>query len=280
MLGASGAAAEEPRNPEAEPQEPKVKQLDIRGRIWRVNPRYVEVLTDDNQPWRVAVSKDASVSVTGMAGGEALQTGVAIRFEAILDSRGMIEEPVRRITVFSPRAFFQPLLELAQQEPTEEINGDDETSEVDSNNDDPDKPPEVSRRRRRGRSATKVDKPGERYHISGILKSVSRRRGRFTVDVGEAGSIRGRVAEDAVVEADFTSLRFARRGDRVHVIGHYTDPWEAAGVARPENQVMVGHGTKFSVSWPDSGNPDEPPSAEGTTNVDQPVAQDGAQGNQ
>lgn len=251
---------------------PQTKYRNIKGRIHSFDAKRINVLTEDQQAWQVELTEGTVVEVKGKASAALLQPQlqVAVRFYAEVNDRAMTVVPVKKMTIFSPRKFFQPRIEestdqgkttqsseteqsrdqgtssaaaQSQGESTQEteIQGDDQTN----------KPTSAERRRRRDRSRAKVKKPGTRYYIAGILKSFQPKKGRFVVDVGQAGAIRGSVAADVVVEVDFTSHQFARPGDHILADIGYTDYGEAGGQRRPSGQPQQGAARKISITLAD-----------------------------
>ena len=244
---------------------PETKYMDIKGRIHSFDAKRINVVTDDNQAWQVELAENTRVHVTGRAGIELLQPKMAVRFHAEVNDRATTVEPVKKMTVFSPRDFFQPMIEEAGDEGETEKSGDQSARSAEAQNktnstretkiqedDLPEKlTPAERRRRRRDRSRTKVGKPGTRYYIAGILKGFQPKKNRFIVNVGQAGTVRGSVAADVVVEVDFTSHRFARPGDHILVNVSYIDYGEAAGKQRPPRQVQQGTAREISITLAD-----------------------------
>lgn len=250
---------------------PKTKYMDVRGRIHSFDAKRINVLTEDNQAWQVNVPENTKVQVKGNAGIEWLQPQLAVRFYAEVNDRAMTADPVKKMTIFSPREFFQPMMEEAGNEgkttqpgETEQprdqsassaaVQSEKEPTQQTKNQDD-DQPnkltPAERRRRRRDRSRAKVGKPGTRYYIAGIIKSFQPKKSRFVVDVGQAGVVRGSVADDVVVEVDITSHQFARPGDHILVDISYVDYGEVAGKQRPPNQLQQGTARGISITLAD-----------------------------
>ena len=250
---------------------PQTKYMDIKGRIHSFNAKRINVLTEDQQAWQVELTVDTVVEVNGKASAALLQPQLHVRFHAEVNDRAMTVVPVKKMTIFSPRKFFQPMIEKStdqgkttQSSETEQSNDQgtssataqsqaEPTQETEMRSDDQTNKPTSAerRRRRRDRSRAKVEKPGTRYYIAGILKSFQPKKGRFVVDVGQAGAIRGSVAADVVVEVDLTSHQFARPGDQILADIGYTDYGESGGQRRPPGRPQQGAARKISITLAD-----------------------------
>ncbi|MEX2171368.1 MAG: hypothetical protein WD851_18760 [Pirellulales bacterium] len=229
-------------------QQVKPEDWTVSGKIYSFNVRAgeINVISDEGRRWRVKLGTDAPVNVKGEGGAEFLQPRTAVRFYAPITKRKLVTEPVAMLTTFSPRQEFEPTLEptteeearaaMAEEEASEEggdlaatdaefdpATGDERPTLQDRINREPTGP--VRRRPSRDRDA-KADEAEEAewFHVQGILVSV--KKGKFVVDAGEGGKIRGELAEDAKVEADLLGVQFANPGDVIKAKGQ-TYPTEA-----------------------------------------------------
>ncbi|QDU90717.1 hypothetical protein Pla175_41280 [Pirellulimonas nuda] len=189
-------------------ERPRPEKWQASGRIHSMNARQINVITDAGEPWQVMLRENTAVKVAGEGGVELLKPRSAVRFEASVNARGVVEEPVTELTIFQPREGFQPMLEEVAE--GEEGEGVEQEEAVE---------PERPVRRSTTRSATAAREAAQtrRVTVMGVLTSI--RRGRFTVDAGEDGKVRGEIAEDATVKADFTTHAAARIGDTITIEG-------------------------------------------------------------
>ena len=241
------------------PQPPEEKHFDIRGRIHSFDAKVINVLTEENKPWRIKVPQGSNVRVNGTASVDALLSKLAVRFEATINDRGVATEPLKKITVFSVRKFFKPRIEEVSEEETDDEPREEEpvTEEKSAEPvedgtveqteaEEKDNSPAARRRRRRERARERAEQPPRLLHVTGILKSFNRRKGQIVVDVGEAGTVRSMLAPEIVVDVDFTSHAFARPGDTIHVSGKYT-PWEDV-MELPEDTIREGTASKTVIT--------------------------------
>lgn len=232
------------------------KDWTVKGKIHSFNVRggEVNVLSEDNQQWRVKFGNDAQVSVKGKGGAQFLQPRAAVRFYAPITKKKLIAEPVARVTTFSPRDPFKPMLEAKTEEEARAEMAEEEAAEtgaevapieeevepsIEEEEFDPptlqdrvNREPERTERGRpnRGRDAKADDEgPPEWFLVQGILLSV--KKGKFIVDAGEGGRIRGELAEDVKVDADLQGIQFARPGDSIEAKGKTSQPGFAMAVS-------------------------------------------------
>lgn len=239
----------------------KPEEWTVSGKIHSFNAAAgeVNVLSDDNQQWRVKLGNDAQVSVKGEGGAEFLQPRTAVRFYALITKRKMVTEPVAKLTTFTPRPPFEPMLEptteeearaaMAEEEAGEEGAEADATEEevaaetpddrptlLDRVNRKPDGPPRG--RPTRGRdSKAEEDAEAGWFQVQGIL--VSLKKNKFVVDAGEGGKIRGELAEDAEVEADLLGIQFANPGDAIQAKGKTSPAQPGFAIATSADVTLV-----------------------------------------
>jgi hypothetical protein len=225
----------------------------VKGKIHSFNARggEVNVLSEDNQPWRVKFGNDAQVSVKGKGGADFLQPRAAVRFYAPITKKKIIAEPVAKVTTFSPRDQFEPMLEPKTEEEARAEMAEEEAAatgaEMTSIEEEGELPLEeeieppalqdrisreparIERRPSRGRDAKADEGPPEWYLVQGILLSV--KKGKFIVDAGEGGRIRGELADNVNVDADLQGIQFARPGDSIEAKGKTSQPGFAMAVS-------------------------------------------------
>jgi hypothetical protein len=277
VIAASSAVLAQPQVPQPGTREFRDwemrRQGMMRGEAWNVtgkihsfNQRAAEinVVGDDGRNWRVKLGKDAPVSVKGEGSVELLQPRSAVRFYAKVTKRGLVTEPVAKLTSFTPRPPFQPMLEPATEEDAltamaEEKEGEEGAAdaEVPANESDEDPPTLQDRinaedeKPKRGRAKRDKDSEevaeGEWYHVTGILMSV--KKGKFVIDAGEGGKLRGELAPDAKVEADFVGIQFAKPGDII----------QAKGMTYPAQEMTATASTVDIVLTPKSPEEEDKP---------------------
>jgi hypothetical protein len=228
----------------------------VTGKIHSFNQRAAEinVVGDDGRNWRVKLNKDAPVSVKGEGGVELLQPRSAVRFYAKITKRGLVTEPVAKLTIFTPRPPFQPMLESATEEDALAAMGVEKEGEegaagaeepaAESDEDPPtlqDRINAEGEKPKRGRAKRDDDSEeiaeGDWYHVTGILMSV--KKGKFVIDAGEAGKLRGEIAPDAKVEADLVGIQFASPGDVIQAKGQTYPAQEMTAIATSVDVVLT-----------------------------------------
>jgi hypothetical protein len=143
-----------------------------------------------------------------------------VRFEAFLVGRRGVRGEISQLTVCSPADGY----EVGVREADRPVMGDEE-SEVEDQAGPVDKlatdanaaPEQGTRRRRRGAAS----RPTARGLIAGLVRSYSPGQRVLTIVVGQAGTIRARVAEAAKVTIDTAAYNIARPGDAIDVTGTY-----------------------------------------------------------
>lgn len=227
----------------------------VSGKIHSFNARAgeVNVMSEDGRPWRVKLNKEVPVQVKGEGGVEFLKPRTAVRFYAPITKRKMAVEPVMMVTTFTPRPPFEPSVEPTTEEEarsamTEEKEGEENPVPADEfeaapEEDRPALQERINRepqRSARGR-ASREEEPEEAewFHITGIL--VSLKKGKFVVDAGEAGKIRGEISEDAKVDADLLGIQFASPGDSITAKGMTYPAQAMTAVATAVDVTLAAH---------------------------------------
>lgn len=224
--------------PGAKPEPPKPQPLTLMGRIHSFNAEQINVVSAENQPWQVTLNKNTHTMLKGVVGQEGLRPRTPVRFHAWVNKRGQATEPVAELTLFSPHEGFAPLVEPApEEEGSEEEDGETETAketlaadedseaedtgqgETEQQESDEQEPPRSLRRRAR---TTDKSVDAQRFFVTGLLMSV--KRGKFVVNVGDLGMVKGELADEAVVNVEFTNHAGARPGDEITVEGRFTTP--------------------------------------------------------
>jgi len=75
----------------------------VEGKIQALAANMVRVVTDKNNVYTVAVDPaKTKLTIHGTAEPAALRMGMLVRFNAVLDEKGMGEKPVEKLTIFTP----------------------------------------------------------------------------------------------------------------------------------------------------------------------------------
>jgi hypothetical protein len=235
------------------------KRVDALGKVHSFNAKQVNVMTAANEGWVFKLKEDTSVTYKAEGGPDLVVPKLAVRFRAVLDKRGNSVEPVAKFHVFTPKQFFQPLIEVAPPEEEQAEGG--EKPKAEGQPDEPvgdkqaaqeaeepaapaagsfdaaladasesgDEAATDDRSGRRGRAGRDDEtEPGVEYEVIGVLATY--RRGNFIVDCGDAGKVRGELTEDAAVTVELEgvpALRATKQGDEVHAEGYSSKPGEA-----------------------------------------------------
>jgi hypothetical protein len=81
----------------------QVQTAVVDGKIQALSQNMIQVVTDKNQVYAVAVEPSKTkLTIRGTAEPGALRAGMLVRFNAVLDEKGMGEKPVEKLTIFTP----------------------------------------------------------------------------------------------------------------------------------------------------------------------------------
>ncbi len=209
------------------------KNIKTLGKVHSFNTEQLNVVTVANEGWVFKLNEKSVVSYKAEGGPELMIPKLAVKFRCKIDNRGNIVEPVDTIIVFTPKQFFQPVIDVAPPEEDLSENGDQKEAEApepaaesfDAALADAEEP--VGQPSRNGGAQTDTD-DGVEYQVIGAL--VSYRRGKMVVDCGEAGKLRGELSEDAAVTVELEglpALKAAKAGDTVYAEGYSGTPGQA-----------------------------------------------------
>jgi hypothetical protein len=209
------------------------KKVDALGKLHSFNAERVNVITGPGQGWVFKLGEKAVVTYRAEGGPELVMPQLAVRFRATLDRRGNLTAPVSKLTVFTPKVFFQPLVEVAPPEsdekPAGEKDGDNGKQPAAAPAEDEAPAAEsFDAAMQQAQGGEKELTEGVEYQVIGVLANY--RRGKFVVDCGEAGKLRGEVAEDCAVTVELEglpALKAAKPGDEVVAEGYTSTPGEA-----------------------------------------------------
>ncbi|MBI3468729.1 MAG: hypothetical protein HY000_37475 [Planctomycetes bacterium] len=75
----------------------------VEGRIQALAQNMIRVVTEKNNVYTVAVEPSKTkLTIRGTAEPGALRPGMLVRFNAVLDEKGMGEKPIEKLTIFTP----------------------------------------------------------------------------------------------------------------------------------------------------------------------------------
>jgi len=197
------------RNPR---EQPKMERFEASGTIAGIGRGQIQMVTATQQKWIVMVAPQASIHVTGTADPNYLKVGQFIRFNAAMDKKGKIEEPVGEVTLYTPSAEFaigiwpegMAVGDLGAEEPKHQPA------------------PNPFGGGNFGAGNPGAAQPASnRYMIAGRI--TGSRKGKMFVNFGR-GVAEFELAENPVVNVDFGDYTAARQGDAITVSRGKTYP--------------------------------------------------------
>ncbi len=245
-------------------------KIEVDGTLHSFTAEQINVTTGTNEGWGFVLDKNSVVSYLATGGSDLVVPQLAVHFRAKFDERGNLAEPIRRLKVFTPRAFFKPVIQIAppgawdddpvanagdsKPKPSEAV--EDKAS---GETDDASPPTELPL----DRNQKFEPQSGVEYELIGML--VANRRGKIVVDCGLSKTLRGELAEEVSVSLDIQgplALKVAKIGDRVVATGNKkTTPGLANGksiIISPIEPATEEPEKKRSLSRRDRSEPSEP----------------------
>ena len=194
LVSASSVAAQRRPGPEKQP-------FRVESTIKAVRGNFMQVIVGTEEVWVVKIqAKPDAMSMSGKAEPSWLQRGMLVRFSARLNKRGQAQEPVAKLTVFTPREGYQLGAFLEQEFDAGQFDLDDEPKPKAG-------PADVAN-----------------YLVAGQLTSI--KNGAMTVSVG-GGVVRAELAEDVEIDVDIADYRLARPGDKAKFEGYFYQKGQA-----------------------------------------------------
>jgi hypothetical protein len=195
----------------------------IQGTIEGIARGGLMVLDSNNQPYRVAVPRNAKVQVIGTATADFLQPGLIVEFKAEVDDAGALKEKVAEMTIVSLSAEKHAGLFPADSEGKagEDKGGLGAPAERGS------KPAKKKPTKHSGKGATRAIPAGS-YRIVGRLTVES---GKLAVQTPD-GKAPLELTEEPKISVDCADCTVANQGDKITVKG-------IAMPARPGMMRMV-----------------------------------------
>ena len=167
----------------------KKKPLRVSGTIVRMRAPFVELQTKAGKTWLVQVKAEpADVLFEGEAQREWLRPKMWVRFTGRVDRRGKVQQPIRELYVFAPRAGYR--VGLFREPDLDEPNPEDEEN---------------------------VSRP-KNYLIAGQLLRME--QNELLVIAGRR-KIRAELAEEVTLSVELADYRLARTGDKVAIKGWF-----------------------------------------------------------
>jgi preprotein translocase subunit YajC len=76
--------------------------VDVSGTIGAVAPGRIQVLSDSNENWIIALSPKTKVQVSGEASADFLRPGMFVQLKAEVDKRGVAADKIEELTIVTP----------------------------------------------------------------------------------------------------------------------------------------------------------------------------------
>jgi hypothetical protein len=180
-------------------------QLSATGTIKGAAPGVIQIATDKGDMWRLKVeAKPQDVTFAGTAEKSFLRAGMFVEFRAQVSKKGVVVEPVAKLSVFTPSDGRPPGVD-----PDGNVGGGALFSESQGEKKtDP-----------KAKRAAKLKGDDTLYRVAGAISKVGR-AGDLTVSIGGM-QIKFNLAEDCKISVDTNDLAFVSPGDKVVVQGWF-----------------------------------------------------------
>lgn len=197
VVTASAVTAQERRNPIVPPANRETVRAT--AKIKAINGAILLLAGDEDQQWLVmAPERPDAYRLVGTALPQWLKPGMFVRFGGKIDRKGVVQEPISSLTVYSPRLATRP---GEQGEPL----GVFPEAGLEAGNLFGDAGP-----------ANGAKPETQSYQVAGRLSAV--RDGKVFVSAGPA-VVKGELAEKVEIAVDVTGLRWLQVGDEVEFDG-------------------------------------------------------------
>jgi hypothetical protein len=183
-------------------QQQAFEKFEGAGTITALGQGKIQVLTDSNQMWVVAVSSKTRVQVTGQASADILRPGMFVQFIAAIDKRGVAADKVAELTVITPSQERLPGIAFRPGADAAKPDGSDP-----------------------GKSA------GSPSTVRGRIAAFKKNTMQVQVD---KGSVICELSDNPKVTLDVADLSLVRKGDKIKVQG-----MKQIGVAGPLQATQV-----------------------------------------
>jgi hypothetical protein len=187
VLGVSRADAQQPRRA-------KPERIHAEGTIEAVAPGMIRIATAGGAFWMIRIPAKAKIKVTGTAEPGFLRPGLLVRFDALIDRRGRVQQPIDKLSVVSQT----PDLVL-NVFPKQDFG-------------DPDQPAPEAKTRRGGAGA---------YEVVGVLTGI--RKGTYLVRAGQT-LLKVKLADEVRIDVSIADYGYASKGDKISCRGVQIGP--------------------------------------------------------
>lgn len=196
-------------------QDQPKENLSAKGTLRGVFAGGIQLATDDNEAWKVKLpDKPSEISYSANAEQSFLRPGMKVKFSAVMNRKGIVQEPITSLTVFTP-------LKPADLGVWPETEGEGAYNPLAGlfNTEEPKEQPKV-----KGKKPVVEDVA---CRVGGTLKSL--KSGRMVVVAGRM-QIKCELAENAKIRVSTSDLSLAQLGDKVEVEGWYYANAKQAGL--------------------------------------------------
>ena len=194
---------------------PDATMFEKEGTVAGVAPGAIQMLTDQNSPWIIQVSRQSQVKITGTAELGFLRPGIPIKFTGEIDAKGVLQAELAELEIFTPA-------------------GKGSVGVFPTGAEEAAKP------------IAKLE-PGS-YEIRGKVVKLNDRE--ITIAAGK--KITGTLAEDAKIAVNVSDISVAQKDDALTVKGFYYARF-APAQGRPGQ--AVGKEIEITLSKPLAGIP-------------------------
>lgn len=197
-------------------------QLNVSGTLKRVAPGAIEIATGEGDLWVLKVdAKPQDVTFTGTAEKSFLRSGIFVEFRAQVSKRGVVDEPVATLTVFTPSEARPPGVL-----PDGDLGGAGAGLFSE--------PQEKKKLDPKEKKAAKLKGDDTVYRVAGAISKIGR-AGDLTVSTGGV-QVKFNLAEDCKISVDTNDLAFVSPGDKVSAQGWFLKGRPGQGAA---NKIEV-----------------------------------------
>ncbi len=191
------------------------QQVTVNGAITLMSSGNLVVTDKGNRTWKVSVSRDTTVHVTGTATADYLRSphaAMTVDFKAEFDDHGTVKEKISEMTITAPSTE-QGVFPEGGAAPA----ADADTGKADAGK-------AAKHGSAGGKSLNKSVKgvpPAGSYHVVGRLNYA---HGKFIVEAHGAHHFEIEVADDANIKVDTTETNLSTVGDNITVSGMTPPP--------------------------------------------------------
>jgi len=215
---------------------PPTEPFEAEGTIEALAPGQLQINTNSNQKWLIALQQQTKVEVSGTATPEFLRPGLFVQFRAEFDKQYVAKDKVKELSVIMPTRDKPPGMWTEQAAGAE---GERFGAGVEPGPKKPGKP---------GPAAT--------YTAYSVTARITAARGeRLTLSTGDA-NLSIEVSDTAKIEVKLPDLSLARQGDAIKVKGQMLPGRPGLGEA---TDVKVTAAQPFGGAAPAKTKPGKQP---------------------